>query len=254
MLINPKTQTTIARWASRNVILAQAILSFSEISRLVIAFYLGTVLMRKVGVNELLLLTILAFSVIYALLKSDVRRHHYKAYLIRTWAVMAITWFMSFSLGGFLSAQNDSSPSVFAGDVYTGPQSGLVGKLSEKSEVKMTFRKDRYKPKTGMGKRKLMYGLLFLLSLGLTIGGALLTCTLTCSGLWYFALLAGITTLGIFAGGIYFLTRIFRRGYQRKYSRLRKDQKREEWRKFFLIWGFTSLGLFAGLLLFTLVL
>ncbi|KPM47821.1 hypothetical protein [Jiulongibacter sediminis] len=250
MLFNPKTQTTIARWASKNVILAQTLLSAAEIGRLSIAFYLGTVLMAKVGVNELLLITIFTFSLAYAVLKCKTKRLHFRSYLSRAMVIMSLTWFTSFSIGGFLSPQNNSEPSVYAGDVITIQESGLLKKAQEQNTLELTRKKrnGRYKPKTGMGKRRILYGFLFVLSLALTAAGAMLTCTLTCTGLWYFALLAAITTLGLFSGGIYFLLKIFRKGHQRKYRQLRKSQKQDEWRKFFKVWLFTSLIVLLGLI------
>ncbi len=237
MSLNLSNYKSIAQWASGNVFFARILFSFTEIFRLSIAFYLGSVLSKGIGINELILITILIMSFLFTTLKFRGNGGR-----VQTLFLMSLSWFFSFTFGGITHPSGQQlSQTVFAGDTYGEPQTSITEEV-KKSKSIISFKKNSEKMPDS--KRRWAYVLLFLLSLPLTYYGLALTCSLGCAGYSFFAILALITSFGLFSGGMFFLAKAFRKGFIKKHKDMERQEKKKEWKRFLLAWAITT-GLFG---------
>ncbi|MFT5886400.1 MAG: hypothetical protein ACI9IP_002867 [Arcticibacterium sp.] len=240
--------TSFTRWASKNVFFARLLYAFSEVGRLGILLFLGFSVAPNLGINEFLIIAITVLPLVYVLLSRPESRKNVRTYFSQSLTLMLCSGLLFFSLGGLFS---DKSPSfdgnyILANDVRTTLKTGTLQEIIEKQKSPTVYHQKLEKKK---GNRKLLHILLFVLSLVLTYGGLILSCTLGCAGYTVFAWLGIITTLGFLGGGIFFLIKALSKRRPIGYRNLSKSQRKKEWKNFFLTWA----GVVASALLALLI-
>lgn len=248
MNINP-LHTSFSRWAAQNVIVARVLFTCSEILRISIAFYLGKALLAPLAIEEYLIICIALLSLCYALLKRKTKRSHFKKFFRKGFILMTCSWLLYFCTGSFFSKieSRNLSYSAFANDVQTTKKSGLLAETTKKNKVQIKAKRKKGKIPFST-KRKILYGLLFLLSLPLTVYGLGFACSLGCSGYVFLPWVFYILSFGALAAGIFFLIKLISKKKPRKYRSLNKREKWKEWKKFLFTWLLTLGGI--ALLLF----
>ncbi len=220
----------LSHWASKNFLIARFLIFFTETSRLFIAYFLGQGIGRKLDLNELSITIIGLISIVFVIyVRSKRQDYNYRQILIRNTIIASIAFCLSFLLGNVFNPDSENNRQViYAGETITVKNSNLIDSLASSQPQKFDklLKKQNDKIDTG---RRVGYFFLFLLSLILTYFSLILFCSLACSGYGFFAVLALLLSHGIFSGGIYFLLKIFRKGYIKKYKELSKAERKKEW-------------------------
>jgi len=121
----------------------------------------------------------------------------------------------------------------------------LIQQALEKHKTKDTLHTETTKD---TGKR-VVYFLLFLLSLVLTYFMAVMACSLACSGYGVVAILVLLLGQGVLGSGIYFFLKIFRKGYIKKWKELDIKEKKKERKRYWLTLLISGLALWLFILL-----
>mgnify|MGYP006908584337 CR=1 FL=1 len=240
---------SLTRWASRNIVLARLLYGLAEISRLSVLAFLGFSIAPFIGVNEFLILAITVLPIIYTNLNKQANRKNVKAYFRQSLTSMLCSGLLFFSLGGLFGDKSQSTVSnlSIASDIQTNLETGTLKEIIENQKSPIVYHKKVEKKKSN---RKLLHALLFVLSLGLTYAGLALSCTIACSGYTVFAWLGIITSLGFLGGGIFFLIKAFSKKRPIAYKSMSKQQRRKEWKNFWLTWaGVVTSALLAILII-----
>jgi uncharacterized membrane protein YkvI len=240
----------ISIWASQNIRKAQVLLFLSEVSRFLIAIFLGKSLLPRLGVNEFFILSILLLGLVFVLLKSKTKRSDFRAYAKKGLALLSCSWLLFFGLGSFFSEQSIAQNNVtVASNTQIQPKAGLLKRLIDKKEVKIKYSSKTPDKAPTSKNRKILYVCLFVLSLPLTFIGLILACNLGCAGYAVFAWISIILSFGFLGGGIHFLIRALSKKKIAKYKDLDKSDKRKARKRFFLSWGIVTVTAFLALLI-----
>ncbi|AWW00163.1 hypothetical protein [Arcticibacterium luteifluviistationis] len=237
MIFNP-LHIRLSRWAAQNIIAARLLFAFTEFLRISIAFYLGKALIPTLSIQEYLVVCIALVSLSYVLINQKTKRSNFKKYFQNGFVIMSCSWLLFFSTGSFFSNQESNSTtfSVLANDVQTTQKSGLLAETLEKNKIDIKTKKKEKKKMSFSTKRKILYGLLFLLSLPLTFLGLVYACGLGCSGYVFWPWVLYILSFGALAAGLFFLVKLFSKKKPRKYRDLSKREKWKAWKPFFVSW------------------
>ncbi|KPM47823.1 hypothetical protein [Jiulongibacter sediminis] len=242
----------LENWAQVNIKKAQWTLAATETIRLLIGLFLGYKVLHGVGVNELVLVTILTLSAFFVVMNRPVGRRNFSQYIRKAGLLSLCSFVLSFTLGGVLSGNqiNSSANLVMAfDDITETSKSGLLDKaLKQTKQLKVELKAIK-KNKTKEPAKRWPYLLLFLLSLPLTYFGLILSCSLSCSGYGVLAILTFVLTSGVFSGGIFFLIKALRKKASKKYKNMSCDERKGEWKNFLLVWVVTAVGVALTILL-----
>lgn len=224
----------LSRWSAKNILVARFLFACTEILRVSIAFYLGKALISPLNIHDYLVICIALLSLSFVVFKQQTKRRHYKKYFQHGFIIMSCSWLLFFCTGSFFSnqASSHSNYSVLANDVQITQKSGLLAETLKKNKVDIKKKKMSFSK-----KRKLLYGLLFLLSIPLTFLGLVYACGLGCSGYAFFAFVFYFLSFGVLAAGISFLIKIFSKKKPRRYRDLNKRDKWKAWKPFFITWS-----------------
>ena len=178
---------------------------------------------------------------------------HSQLRLRSTGIIFLSSLFLSILLGNHFKGLGYSINSVFiANAAVTMPADSVQNVTTEvikekkhslKSKLRLFSKKTADGP---YGNKRIGYVLLFLLSLVLTYGGLVLSCSVLCSGYGVLSVLTLLVTVGVFSGGIYFLIKAFSNPVK-PLSTMTREEKKKERKKFFILWGVLSAA--AGILL-----
>lgn len=250
MNINP-LHIGISRWAAQNIVAARFLFFCSEILRISIAFFLGKSLIPSLAIQEYLVVCIALLGLSYVLIKRKTKRTDFKRFYQKGFLIMSCSWLLYFCTGSFFSNQEPTRTnfSVLANDVQGTPKSGLLAETIKKNKVDIKIKKKDKKKMPFSTKRKILYGLLFLLSLPLTAYGLAFACSLGCSGYVFWPWVFYILSFGALAAGISFLIKLFSKKKPRKYRNLSKQEKWKTWKTFLLTWLLTLGGISLLLLI-----
>lgn len=242
-------------WASQNIPRARFLFVSGEVFRLSIAFLLGKSLLFKPDYNETIFLVLMLSATVFTVFRYPAGRRNFGSYRSRALTLMLSSFTLAFLSGNLFSARQPVRNLISATDYYEAPRNGLLDQVQQQNTPKHPVIKMHNsvteEPAIPTGKR-LLYVLLFLVSLPLTYFGLILACTLGCNGFPVFAWLAVITSFGVFSGGIYFLIKAFRKK-ARPHKSLDKKGKKKEWKNFFLTWLITFGAAMIALLIGNLV-
>ncbi|WP_341227601.1 hypothetical protein [uncultured Arcticibacterium sp.] len=246
MKFNP-LHIPLSRWAAQNIAASRILFAFTEILRISIAFYLGKAFLAPLAIQEYLIICIALLCLSYVLIKRKTKRSLFKRYFQKGFVLMTCSWLLYFCTGSFFSnVESDTSKiSVLANDVQTTKKSGLLKETIQKNKVQIKGKEKSKMPFST--KRKILYALLFLLSLPLTVYGLGFACSLGCSGYVFLPWVFYILSFGVLAAGIFFLLKLISKKKPRKYRKLNKREKWKEWKSFLFTWLLT-LGVIALLL------
>jgi len=240
----------IGTWAVNNTRKAQFLFFLSEISRLSIAFFLGKFLLPRLGINEFFVLSILLLSFAFVWLNSSTKRSDFSNYFKKGLLIVSCSWLLFFGFGSLFSGQSSFQSNVsMAADVQGEPHKGLVQKLLNKKEIKIQFHTTTAKKLPISKKRKILFVILFIISIPLTFYGLILGCSLSCAGYAVFAWMTIILSFGLLGGGIYFLIKAISKKKVGRYKDLDRAGKRKAWKNFFITWGIVTAVAFLALLI-----
>jgi hypothetical protein len=238
----------ISKWASNHIFTARLLLTFTEISRLSVAFFLGKQLLPFFDINNFSLLTILVISLAYMLLNLKESKISHKKYGL---ILLSCSFLLFFNTGSLFSENVDhtNSSSIMANSKKEEIKKGLVQRTldSNKPLIKLHKSKLERKPIS-----KFWFVALFALSLVLTWLGLVLGCTLSCNGFAIFAWMAIIGSFGVLAGGLFFLLKAISKRPRKKHGDLTKEERWRNWKKFLMLWGIVTATAFLTLLLINL--
>lgn len=242
----------IEHWAQANIKKAQWILVATETTRLLIGLFLGYRLLHGIGVNEIILVTILNLSTFFVVMNRPVGRRNFSQYIKKAGLLSLCSFVLSFTLGGVLSGNqiNASTNQVMAFDELTeAPKSGLLEEaIRETKQPKITLKSLKKNETKDESAKRWPYILLFLLALPLTYFGLIMSCSLSCSGYGVLAVLTFVLTSGVFSGGIFFLIKAIRKKASKKYKNMSKKERKREWKDFFLVWAVTGAAILLTIL------
>ena len=191
-----------------------------------IHWFLGTEISLHLDLYEWSIVLIMLVSMVYTVLNQPIRKK-YGRYLPKFSAIALAGAMLCFGLGNLTQTPEGNA---LATVTTNEPKDFETFKKEQKAFTKIE--KKTSKTKGSNGGRRFGYVMLFLLSLTLTYLGLALSCTLSCNGMMFFAILALLATLGVFSGGIYFLLKTFRKTLPEKGS-----DKRAEWIKYLKTFG-----------------
>jgi CDP-diglyceride synthetase len=97
---------TVSKWASQNIRKAQLLLFLSEVSRFLIAMFLGKPLLPRLGINEFFILGIILLGLVFILLQSKTKRSDFRVYAKKSLVLMSCSWILFFGLGSLFSKQS----------------------------------------------------------------------------------------------------------------------------------------------------
>jgi hypothetical protein len=222
--------TSLSGWASKNVIFTR---SLSEAGRYGILVFLGYCTTPFLGTNEFLIIAITVLPLVYKVLDRQVNRKNIKAYFSQSLTIMLCSGLLFFSLRGLFSEKSQLSygNQILANDVQATLNAGTLQEIIDTNNSPIVYHQKVEKKE---GPRKLLHVLLFVLSLGLTLAGLSISCTIACSGYTVFAWIGIITTLRFLGGGIFFLIKALSKRRPIGYRNLSKSQRKKEWKNFFL--------------------
>lgn len=252
----------ISKWASKNVVSSVGLIVFFQFLQIFIGIKVGRGLFQSISSYELTLLCILIFSLIFTLQKrfSVFYKHlpkiqRYKPMLRYNVLVFLSTFILSLAFGAHLNSLENPTRNIqlSATEHHNNIDSTthvLIQKALEKQKVEATINVETTKD---TGKR-VVYFILFLLSLVLTYFIAVMACSLACSGYGVVAILVLLLGQGVLGSGIYFFLKIFRKGFIKKWKELDIKEKKKERKRYWLtllisglaFWLFILLGNMLG--------
>jgi hypothetical protein len=236
----------ISIWASKNIKFAVIIVVLLEIIKFFSGVFLGKYSELSFSSQELFFLSLFLAVTIYHFqdnfsikYKNFNRIDEYKPRL----KYNALIFFLSFLLSILFGMQLKPNESLNSTHVAMATEH-----VEKKDSYNKTFKefknKNSEKPKGDTGRR-ILYFLLFILSLVLVYFAAFLACSLSCSGQGVLAIIVALAGLGIFGSGIYFLLKVFRGKYIKKFREMEKSEKRKELKKFGITTIISSLAIIA---------
>jgi len=246
----------ISIWASRNTKKAILLIIIFEILKLGIGFDIGQHFVPTLS-PIFIELAVLSLVLLITYVQNNYRHKspalsketHRKFRLQSTGIIFLSSLFLSILLGNHFKGLGYNINSVLvanaavtipADSVQTAPNDDIKDKKQVKKHKFRLFSKKTADDDPHSNKR-IGYVLLFLLSLALSYGGLYLSCGILCSGYGVLAVLLFITTLGVLAGGIYFLIKAFSNPV-RPNSLMTPQEKKKERKKFFIIWALVGIA------------
>lgn len=247
----------ISKWASKNVALSVGLIIILQFLQIFLGIKVGRGLFQSISSYELAILCILVFSLIFTLQKrfSVLYKHlpkiqRYRPMLRYNALIFLSTFVLSIALGAHLNSLENPTRNIqlSATEHHSKVDSTthvLIQKALEKQKAEATFDTEDTKD---TGKR-VVYFLLFLLSLVLTYVIAVMACSLACSGYGVVAILVVLLGQGVLGSGIYFFLKIFRKGFIKKWKELDIKEKKKERKRYWLTLLISSLAFWLFILL-----
>lgn len=239
----------ISLWASKNVLMARLLIVMIEIAKglsagLIGYYFIPKLSERTLNLSVLLLVLLVSFlQMNHEFIERLNKRIYHKIRHQVTFVIFLCTFGLTLLLGNYYKSvgENIVGQWVHAGvSVRTDSTSQYEEKVWEKS-IKarvgaLSENKSSQDEQPSHNGRRVVYVLLFLLSLGLTYVATILSCSIACSGYGFLAVLSLLLTVGIFSGGIYFLMKAFRKRIKIS-KEMSREEKRKERKRFFITWG-----------------
>ncbi len=241
----------ISIWASHNTKKAITFIVIIEFAKNIIGFDIGNSFLPAIS-PAFIELAVLAIVFLITFVQTNYQHQantlskeaHRKLRLKSTAIIFLSSLFLSILLGSHFKGLAYSINSVFAANASVAISADSV-QTSATNEVKAKKQMAKHKfslfsKKTTeddpYSNRRIGYVLLFVLSIALSYFGLYLSCGLACSGYGVLTVLLLLITLGVFAGGVYFLIKAFSKKV-RPFSIMSKEEKKKERKKFFTLWG-----------------
>ncbi len=252
----------ISHWASKNIVLSVGLIILFQFSQIFLGIKIGRGLFQSISSNELFILCILIFSLIFTLQKrfSVLYKHlpkiqRYRPMLRYNLLIFLSSFVLSLAFGAHLNSLENPTRNIqlSATEHHIKVDSTAHVLIQQALEKQKTEASIDTKDTKDTGKR-VTYFLLFLLSLVLTYVIAVMACSLACSGYGVVAILVLLLAQGVLGSGIYFLLKIFRKGIIKKWKELDIKEKKKERKRYWLtlligglaFWLFMLLGNMLG--------
>jgi hypothetical protein len=254
----PKTlkMKTISIWASKNQKFAIAFIIIIELLKGFIGFAIGSDFLptfSNATIELLVLLIVFVISFVHinyqhqALELSKIAHHKFR--IKSTEIIFLSSFLLAILLGNHFKNSGYSinnqlisyaGVTIKTDSVQERETVTVFEKIIRKHQTihkkHQLFSKQTTKNSTNDTGKRIGYVLLFMLSLVLTYLAAYLTCSLACGGYAFLTILALLLALGIFAGGLYFLMKAFRKTIKPS-KEMTHEEKKKERKRFFAILG-----------------
>lgn len=244
----------MARWASQNAQAAISSIVLLEGLKFGIGFYLGKSAfpaMPKAFIELLVIAVGLFIAIVqknYGIfIAHEAKNHRYERVLKGNTLVFLSTLFLSILIGNLqqklhtptldtevkASLSVENTQKINADSLFVSIEKNQVGQPSpvQIENDTITTADDSEKPKTDT-LRRVLYFLLFAVSLVATFYAIVFACSLSCSGYAVWAVLVILVGLGVFGSGFYFLTKIFRKGYIKQWKEMDKTERKKERKRY----------------------
>ncbi|MCP9754477.1 hypothetical protein EGI26_04780 [Lacihabitans sp. CCS-44] len=247
----------LSKWASRNIVLSVGLIILFQFLQIVLGVKMGREFLQSISTYELGIVCLLLFSLVFTLQKrfGVVYKHlpkiqQYVPLLRYNSIIFLCTFMLSIALGGHLNTLENPSRSIqlSATEHSTKLDSTLNAHIQQALEKQKTAVADTSETKKDTGKR-ILYLLLFLLSLVLTYFIAVMACSLACSGYGVVAILVILLGQGVLGSGVYFFLKMFRKGFIKKWKELDTKEKKKERKRYWLTLLISSLAFWLFILL-----
>ena len=247
----------ISKWASKNIVVRVGLIILFQFLQIFLGIKIGCGWFPSISSDELTIVCILIFSLIFTLQKrfSDLYNNLHKIekygpMLRYNVLVFLSTFVLSLAFGAHLNslenpARNIQLSATEHHNKLDSTTHVLIQKALEKQKVNAAIQTETTKD---TGKR-VVYFLLFLLSLILTYFIAVMACSLACSGYGVVAILVLLLGQGVLGSGIYFFLKIFRKGFIKKWKQLDIKEKKKERKRYWLTLLISSLAFWLFILL-----
>ena len=247
----------VSKWASKNIVLSVGLIILFQFLQIFLGIKIGSGWFPSISSDDLTMVCILIFSLIFTLQKrfSDLynnldKIHKYGPMLRYNVLVFLSTFVLSLAFGAHLNslenpARNIQLSATEHHNIIDSTTHVLIQKALEKQKVNAAIQTETTKD---TGKR-VVYFLLFLLSLILTYFIAVMACSLACSGYGVVAILVLLLGQGVLGSGIYFFLKIFRKGFIKKWKQLDIKEKKKERKRYWLTLLISSLAFWLFILL-----
>jgi heme/copper-type cytochrome/quinol oxidase subunit 4 len=252
-----KINNKISKWAAKNVILSVGIIIVLEFFKIFLGIKVGKGLFASISSNDFLILCILMFSLVFTLQKRYKRLYSqlstkdaYAGLIKYNTAIFLSSFILSISLGAHLNSLEHPTRNIH----LSASEHQANSDSTKHALLKQALEKQQNGPSIAEQKpsdtgRRVVYFLLFLLSLVLTYIAAVFACSIACSGYGVAAILVILLAQGVLGSGIYFLLKVFRRGFIKKWKETSHEQKKREKKKYWLTLLISTLAFWLFILL-----
>lgn len=252
----------ISHWASKNIVLSVGLIVFFQFLQIFLGIKIGRGIFQSISSYELTIICILIFSLIFTLqkrfsvlFKNLPKIQRYRPMLRYNVFIFLSSFVLSLAFGAHLNSLENPTKNIQLSATehlnnVDSTTNVLIQQALEKQKVEASIPSETTKD---TGKR-VVYFVLFLLSLVLTYVIAVMACSLACSGYGVVAILVLLLAQGVLGSGIYFLLKIFRKGIIKKWKELDIKEKKKERKRYWLtllisglaFWLFMLLGNMLG--------
>lgn len=247
----------ISIWASRNTKKAILLIIIFEVLKLGIGFDIGQHFIPTLS-PVFIELAVLSLVLLVTYVQNNYKhkapvlsKEAHRQFRLRSTSIIFLSsLFLSMLLGNHFKGLGyninsivvaNAAVTIPADSVQTPPSDDIKDKKQVKKHKFRLFSKKTTADDDPHSNKRIGYVLLFLLSLVLSYLGLYLSCGILCSGYGVLAALLFITTLGVLAGGIYFLIKAFSNPV-RPNSLMTPQEKKKERKKFFIIWALVGVA------------
>lgn len=242
---------SISFWAAKHPKIAITLIVMIEILNFLIGVMVGSEWGKTIPTGALFV--IIAGVIMlrflwnqYSLLETSTRAkaHRYR-WEKQSLGVMFCLNLIAYCIAGsLLEHMSTTATATLHASQYT---HSVASESSNQSKAKIPLLHFKQKESSSTGRRIGSF-VLFVIGVALAYFGALLACNLACSSYGFWAVIVGLLSIGILAGGFYFLGRGLSKPFI-PFKDMTPEQRKRERRRYLRTLGGTALGIVLWLLL-----